>query len=674
MIEVELPDGSIAEFPDGTGNDVIKGALQKRFGGAPKVDPTTNQPPGVPAFSPPGVEGYDPQSGEVSRPYSRAGSAGMGFADTAGLGLADEGAAGVGYLLDKLPGGQGRGYSQILGEINRDQDAAFNQNPGSYRVGEGAGIVGGIAGGAINAGVRGATTAAPSLLRMATQGLGFGSAMGAVSGFGSGRDLPSRLIGAGAGSVAGGAIGGAAPYAIAGLSAAASPFIAPLAARLNPEKYTNSALGKTLGRSGKTADEIADMLTRAQADDQGMFTVADAMGHAGQRGISTVVRNPNEARQQIVDALTGRQMGQGERLSNFLAEGFGAPDTAAQRAASLTGQRATTANANYGAARTGSGAVDTSGAIRAADDFLTPGATGLMNPGTNIADDSIEGAVRKARAYLTDGKSNLSDFNASLRAKQELDAMIEGAKPAVQRQLIPIRNALDDALEATSPDYAKARNVFRQQSRAIDAIDTGRSAASGRTRAPDNISTFNGMAPAEQDAFRAGYVDPFIAKTESSAIAPLTNKARPLMTTKTGQEFPEFAAPGKADQLGNRIAREQQMFDTAKAALGGSQTSDNLADSADMAQFDPAIMAQMFTNPVKAAGTAVLKALKAGQGLPPSVLSRVGEGLMTTDPAIARSLLQPAASQTSKEALKKQIIQMLLTNAGASGTPRLIAQ
>lgn len=31
MIEVELPDGTIAEFPDGTSNDVIKGALQKRF-------------------------------------------------------------------------------------------------------------------------------------------------------------------------------------------------------------------------------------------------------------------------------------------------------------------------------------------------------------------------------------------------------------------------------------------------------------------------------------------------------------------------------------------------------------------------------------------------------------------------------------------------------------------
>lgn len=39
MIEVELPDGSIAEFPEGTTPDVIKGALQKRFA-APQAQPS----------------------------------------------------------------------------------------------------------------------------------------------------------------------------------------------------------------------------------------------------------------------------------------------------------------------------------------------------------------------------------------------------------------------------------------------------------------------------------------------------------------------------------------------------------------------------------------------------------------------------------------------------------
>jgi len=67
-IEVDLPDGSVAEFPDGTPPDVMKGALQKRF--AAKVNPETNQPGGVPAYVPPGVQGYDPKTGEVQQPQS----------------------------------------------------------------------------------------------------------------------------------------------------------------------------------------------------------------------------------------------------------------------------------------------------------------------------------------------------------------------------------------------------------------------------------------------------------------------------------------------------------------------------------------------------------------------------------------------------------------------------
>lgn len=41
MIEVELPDGSIAEFPDGTPDDVIKNVLQREFPPAQSVAPGT---------------------------------------------------------------------------------------------------------------------------------------------------------------------------------------------------------------------------------------------------------------------------------------------------------------------------------------------------------------------------------------------------------------------------------------------------------------------------------------------------------------------------------------------------------------------------------------------------------------------------------------------------------
>lgn len=576
-------------------------------------------------------------------------SATTGSQNSMSFGFADE-------LAGMLPG------TTIEDQRNR-ADALAESNPVANVVGNIAGGVvqgGGLAN--VGLGVRAAKAGAglgKVALGSAVDGMIYGSAYGAGS-----ADDGNRLAGAGEGAATGFMLGGSLPVALAGVNAIASPFLSPIMARLKPQDYADKALQAGIRRSGMNADDVANMLARANADDQGMFTVADAMGHQGQRMLSTVARNPNEMRQQLVDQLTGRQMGQGERLSNFLAEGFTAPDTAAQRAASLTSQRTATANANYGAARNGAGAVDTSGAIQAADDFLTPGATGLMSQQSNIADDSIEAAVRRARSYLTDGRSNLSDFSAALRSKQELDAMIEGAKPAIQRQLIPIRNALDDALENASPNYAQARDVFRQQSKAIDAIETGRGAASGRSRAQDNIAAFQRMSPDEQTAFRAGYVDPLIARNEGMAISPTTNKARPLMTSKTGAEFPEFAAPGQADRLGNRIAREQRMFETANTALGGSKTADNLADAAEMSQFDPSVMAKLFSGrPVAAVMDAVTKLINEGKGMPPGVLERVGRALMTTDPNAARAVLSAAQKTMQRNSMREAIAAQMLRGA-----------
>lgn len=44
MIEVEMPDGTIAEFPDGTSQDVMRSALQKRFGAPQALPPSPEQP------------------------------------------------------------------------------------------------------------------------------------------------------------------------------------------------------------------------------------------------------------------------------------------------------------------------------------------------------------------------------------------------------------------------------------------------------------------------------------------------------------------------------------------------------------------------------------------------------------------------------------------------------
>lgn len=621
------------------------------------------------------------QSGPVVAPSQAAPSAVdsgvLGALDTVTLGLADEIGSGLDWAADRiLPGGQSRSYEELLA-LNRGlQQSAQETNPGSYLGGQLAGGVGGgigLARGGLSLAANAARGGA-GLGRVSAMSAADGLILGGAHGAGSGEGVNGRVASATVGGIGGLGLGLAAPVAVAAGGNALRAATAPLMARLNPAPYAERALGQTVQRSGLSVDDIVQQLADARAQGQPMFTVADALGHAGGRQLSAVTRTPNDARQGVVDVLQQRQMGQGERLSNFLSEGFAAPDTAAQRAASLTAQRSADATANYAAVRSGAGAVDPSAAIQAADDFLQPGASRLLAPQTNIADDSVEAAVRRARGYLTDGQSVVSDFDTAFRSKLELDAMIERAQPSVQRQLIPIRNALDNALSSASSGYAGARDTFRRQSQAINAVETGRNAASSRTRAEDNIPAFQGLRPEEQSAFRAGYVDPLIARVDAASISPSTNKARPLMTEKTGMEFPVFAAPGEADRLGARITREQRMFETANAALGGSRTADNLADQADLAQFDPGLFAALAQGRFgQAAMTAIARALNEAQGTPPAVTDRVARALMETDPTTARTALSSssAAQQASQERTARIIAALLGT--GSAGVGRLAA-
>lgn len=479
-----------------------------------------------------------------------------------------------------------------------------------------------------------------------------GGVMGGLSAYGHDEDIGK---GAGIGAV----IGGVA-YPVTQLGAALGKTVGGVFGIGNRGR-ANDYLAELVERSGKSATDIADDLARAQADGQSVYTIADALGTPGQKALSGIHRSPGEASRIIAETLDSRQAGQGRRIANALSEGFDAPDTAAQRAARLLAERGNAATLNYGAARTSAGTVDPTRAIAAADDFL--GAGGSL-PRTGMADDSIESAVARARSYLTDGESVLSDFASSFRAKQELDAMIEGAKPAVQRQLIPIRNALDDALEAASPDYANARNVFRQQSKAIDAVDTGRSAAM-RGRVEDTIPTFNALSPDEQAAFRAGYADPLIQQTQGAALG--VNKARPLINDAAAAEFPAFAAPGRGPQLADRIGRENTMFETRARALGGSRTADNIADMGDVAGVDPTMIGDLMN---RRWGALAMRGLQSGvnaaQGRNQAVRDMIVEKLLSNQPSVATDAIANAVSSSARsEEIRKQIVRALM--AGGTG-------
>lgn len=528
-----------------------------------------------------------------------------------------------------------------------------------------AGEVGAGLTGAVGLGRAGVTLMRNGMSLPALMGTGAleGGAYGALTG--AGHDDKDRTRGAMTGGAMGAAAGAALPAALAAGGSVLKSAGGMLG--IGNEGRARMALAEALARSGRSLDDVTDELGRAARDGQDEFMVADALGNSGQRMLSGVVRSPGDARQRIVDTLNRRQAGQSERLSTALAEGFDAPDTAAMRRESLKALRSSQADTNYMLARDGAGAVDPTGAIALADDFLQPGAMPVIRPQNAIADDSVEAAVRRARSYLTDGNSVLTDFDSALRSKIEMDNMIENASPTIQRQLIPIRNALDEALEGASPNYATARNTYREQSKAINAIDVGSQAAT-RGRAADNIRTFSAMSPEEQAAYRAGYADPLIKRVEGNPLAATTNKARGLITRKTEQEFPAFAAPGRGDQLGDRIARENRMFETANAALGGSKTADNLADIADLQAFDPTMVGALATGNIKGAILhALTKSGNALQGRNQQTRDVIARLLLETDgPTVARSLANAVRGGEALSQTQKALIRALSSQAGAN--------
>ena len=439
-----------------------------------------------------------------------------------------------------------------------------------------------------------------------------------------------------------------------------------LMSALMPESSAAAKMADVMRRSGMTSEEIQQALEQAATDGQNGFMVADATGNAGQRALAGVARQPSDARQALIEALDQRQAGQGRRLQGFLSDAFEAPDSAAAREASLTAARDTAADTAYGAARSAANPVDVSGAIAQADQRLSPGISGIMQNGGDLPADSISGAVARARALLTNGNANIVDFNAALDAKQEIDDMISRAVRAGDnnraRVLTGIKSELDDALAVASSPYAAARDQFAQGSKVIEAVGKGKDAAM-RGRIEDTLPAFYKLSPQEQVAFRAGYTDPYIADIQKSAIG--VNKARPLMTDATSAEFPSFAAPGKADQLGRQIGRENTMFDTRTAATGGSRTAENLADMADTHNLDPGILTDIahghFGRAAIGIGSHVMNFTAGRSG---GVRDRLIEALMISDPKAFGQYAERAQSVAQTDQARKAMLINLLTTQG----------
>jgi hypothetical protein len=681
MAEIKItgPDGSTFSFPVGTPAETIEGAMRSHYGGV-------RQPSAEP----------DKKPDERDTVIGRVDAAFRGAADTLTLGLMDEIAA---SLNTGSLGGLNKGlWGDYEMEVKRQRgiDASDAENRQGYRVAGqlGGGIAGGL--GLAQAGLSAtanAVNAGKSLPAVMAAGAKEGAILGGLHGAGSGEGLEGRGTSAMTGGATGLAAGALAPAAVAGASAVVKPVIAPVMARLRPDEYAATAIGEGLERSGSSIDDVVRALIGARAAGQDTFMVADAMGNAGERMLSTAARNPHNERQAVVEALIGRQMDQGRRVAGALGDASGSVMSAQRFQDLAKASRATDANINYAPVARETAPIDVSPAVDAANRAISPvadniaAATGAVptdlaaragiEAGEAAIRDPIRNALKEARSYLAADSLTVTNVEKAFRAKTNIDMMIakavENGQGAMAEALGPVRQQLDEALARTSPQYARARDAYAAASQPIDAVDLGRAMSSPRNRTEDTIRGFGRLTPEQQHAARIGYFDPMIAKAESAA-GTMTNSARPFLSDSMRRELPALAAPGQADILTGRLAREARMSETAAAALGGSKTADNLADAAEMAKLDPGIMTSLMRGrPIEAVVAALSKGRNEAKGLPPRVIERVARVMIETDPDAARKALEVATTKTDRDRGVRAVANAILANLSGSTTGRLAA-
>jgi hypothetical protein len=671
IFEIEGPDGKTYEVEAPDMNAAVAAISSMSAGPQRNPDGTYGQPP----------EGFvqntmTGQMEDIRSPNNPNIPTGRGTALAAGLaqgvtfGASDEGTAAIGTMMNP-----GSNYDYELARAREINRRGAEDQPLAYYGGL---IPGAAASSYMGARGLGVNLTGPTLLNTVGRSAGAGAVEGALYGFNTGEGGAGNRAGSAVNeAVLGAGIGAAAPYVVAGGRAAFNTArdvveggVDAAIGRANQGR-ANRAIIDTLNKSGRSLDDVADDVARAAREGQPEFRTMDALGLAGQRRTSGVVRAGGDGAEEIAQFLNQRQLDQVDRVGSFVDDAFGSTGTtAAQTRESLTAARGAQADAAYAAARGNAAPVDVRGALSVIDDRI-----GGMQ-GMNVAGDGIDGRLASFRSRLAastppDGATGveLSDFDRVLGVKQDVQDAIGAAVRAGRnneaRELGKLSAALDQALEASSDGYRAANDGFREASRTIEAVDTGAQMAT-RGRAADTVPAFQAMTPDQQNAARVGYANSIIDDLERNR-ATTANAARQFNSTKRATEAQAMATDPRL--FGDRIARENTMWETQNRALGGSRTADNLQDIGELgprAEIARALLDIGNLQFGQAAGRVGNAIAPAVTGMNESTRKLIADALMSSDP---RAALASAMRQESLSQGQRRVFEALTRAIGREVTP-----
>lgn len=655
-----------------------------QFGAVPvgtKVDPATNQPPGVPEFRPPGVSGYDPQTGEVAATSAndRVGAFLTGVADLPVIGpVIKEGqrdiAAGIAAPFSDSS------YGQIRKDMGERQQQVIEDNPGTALAGNVVGAVGTLIPAA-------ATETGGFLLGTAGNSLVGRMGMSAASnGLISGADTAVRGgtledviknggIGLGVGAVLPGV--GAAANAIA------RPVIDAVAPRVNALVRPAYEGARRAGQALKTdaANTAAPLLNQADeaaaaANGQQLLNV-DRGGETARALARAAANSDPEARAIIDKTVSDRFASQGDRAQSFISKLMGgATDDLAVQDSLQSAARASNKPA-YEKAFNAPAAQDmfspglknllASPAIReAAKDAETRGANRAVVEGFSPIRNPFTFDEAGQATLRTDAKPTLQFWD---QVKRNLDAEIGKASRAGDKtavgDLSALKTKLTGELDKAVPEYASARQGAAAFFGAEDALDAGKKFVTQNRTIPETRRALAGMSPAERSTFAVGFASEL--KDAIAQSGDRTNVINKIFGSQQARDKIQVALGDKAFGEFEQFVRVEHSMDMLRGAMGNSTTARQLMELGLAGGVGGGTA--LFTGDYKKGITAALLttvARRAGASVDEKVTKRIAQLLLSDDPKAIQQAVT-IASNSPKAAAAVKAIQTALSTAVKAG-------
>jgi hypothetical protein len=588
-IKVPMPDGTIAEFPEGTSSEVIERVRQQKMRAAPRPETPGMLQTGIRAF-------------------------GQGFS----YGGADEAIAGAERAAGVMP------YEQSLREQAEEREAMRRANPLTYGASELAGaLVSPNPFGKVGA-VRGA------LGRLGTQA-GAGATTGAIQGgleAGPDSRLAGTAVGAAAGSVAGPAFGGL----MAGARGARDIFqraVRPDEPRVASQEML-AAMREGPLTSGQMLQNIAE---RRPGEIQPLGLL---MGQAGQGATERAAISGGAAGDVVREFSQETLAGSGGRVMNVVNEMTGGNRQFTQDILEKYNKlRNANASDLYGKARAvGYVQDDEIVNLIIGDPLLRKLYKSAQTNAARQENLKIPDLVDKDGNLIQNAYPTVAGLDYLMRAVRTKKDQAFRNQDVNASGIRALFDRLDGLTKSAVPEYGAARARFAEDSELIKLSELGQRFQN--MPQSDRATALRGLTPDQVGVVRDTARDTFYNRLASMDDAGL---ARALTSSRQNRDLLDFLAvsPDAAAQAALRIKQERQLQEFARNInpnMGSRTARTQAAAGGGVDQLARAEQTAEFVSGGAASRLMTILNMAQGRlrGLTPAVREDMARMLVQTDP------------------------------------------